>query len=56
MCPLALSVVKLVLSSVLNVETDLGCLKLGLVASSAKGGKQNRLRVEQEGLIEPRQV
>ena len=56
MCPLALFVVKLVLSSVLNAETDLGCLELGPVASSAKGGKQDCLRVEQKGLIEPRQV
>ena len=53
---LALSIVKLVLSSVLNAETDLGRLGLGLVAFSAKGGKRDRLRVEQEELIELRQV
>ena len=43
---LALFIIKLVLSSVLNAEIDLGCLELGSVAFSAKGGKQDRLRVE----------
>ena len=54
MCLLALSIVKLVLSSVLNAETDLGCLELSPVASSAKRGKQDRLKVEQKELIKPK--